>query len=225
MLRHLGCVLRRRFRPRADVSPAPFQFADPGPLRDGELELVPPHARHVDALLAAAAHPLTLAMEPHEPRVTRAQVMEYLAAAPGGRVPGDAERGRVPQYDFWMLAHDWPREPGGPPLPPLVRIGGTITLRIGATPGLELYYGHIGYHVYPPARGRHFAERACRLLLGLARRHGIRTVWITCNPDNAASRRTCERLGMQFVETLPVPKSDPLYARGEREKCRYRLDL
>jgi hypothetical protein len=30
---------------------------------------------------------------------------------------------------------------------------------------------------------------------------------------------------MQFVETVAVPQTDPLYARGEREKCRYRLEL
>jgi len=36
--------------------------------------------------------------------------------------------------------------------------------------------------------------------------------WITCNPDNLASRRTCERLGAIFVDTLG-------------SKCRYRLDL
>ena len=91
--------------------------------------------------------------------------------------------------------------------------------------GRLILMSHLGYHVYPPARGRHLAERACRLLSGLARRHGMRTLWITCDPANAASRRTCERLGMRYVETVPVPESDPLYARGEREKCRYRLEL
>lgn len=202
-----------------------FHFLDPGVLRDGELQLVAPHERWLDAILAATSHPMTLAMDPHEPRLSRQQIVDYLSAVPNGRFIGDRGKGRVPQYDFWMLLHDHPREPGGPPLPPPVRIGGTITLRVGRTPTLELYYGHVGYHVYPPARGRHFAERACRLLLSLARGHGLRTLWITCDPTNAASKRTCERLGMEFVETVKVPQADPLYARGEREKCRYRLAL
>jgi RimJ/RimL family protein N-acetyltransferase len=202
-----------------------FQFLEPGPLRDGELELVAPNARWAEHMLAAMNNPLTLAMEPHEPRVTREQLAAYFDAVPGGRLPGDAAKGRVPHYDFWMRLHDAPREPGGVPVPPPVRMGGTITLRVGTTPALERYYGHIGYHVFPPARGRHLAERACRLLLPLARRHGLRTLWITCDPANAASRRTCERLGMHFVETVAVPPTDPLYARGERAKCRYRLDL
>jgi RimJ/RimL family protein N-acetyltransferase len=209
----------------AHVFKRSFQFLDPGLLRDGELQLVAPHERFVDALLAAANNPLTLAMEPHEPRLARQQILDYLAALPGGRVPGDASAGRVPHYDFWMLLHDAPREPGGPVLPPPVRIAGTITLRVGSTPALEAYYGHVGYHVYPPARGHHYAERSCRLLLDLMRRHAMATLWITCDPQNIASRRTCERLGMEYVQTVRVPPSDPLYARGEREKCRYRLAL
>jgi predicted acetyltransferase len=202
-----------------------FQFLDPGPLRDGELQLVAPHGQLADLLLEAAHHPMTLAMEPHEPRLNPQQLADYLAAVPGGRLKGDPAAGRVPHYDFWMYVHDHPREPGGPPVPPPVRIAGTVTLRVGSTPAVERYYGHIGYHVYPPARGRGFAERSCRLLLGLARRHGIKTLWITCDPANAASRRTCERLGMRFVETVDVPQNDPLWARGERQKCRFRLEL
>ena len=200
-----------------------FQFLDPGVLRDRELELVAPHARFAEHMLAATNNALTLAMEPHEPRVTREQLAAYLESVPGGRLPADASKGRVPHYDFWMRLHDAPREPGGVAVPPPVRMAGTITLRVGSTPALERYYGHVGYHVFPPARGGHLAERACRLLLPLARRHGLRTLWITCDPTNAASRRTCERLGMQFVETVAVPQTDPLYARGEREKCRYRM--
>ena len=202
-----------------------FQFLDPGLLRDGELELVAPQERWLEAMLGATNHPVTLATEPNEPRVTRQQLSDYLAAVPGGRMQGDASKARVPHYDFWMLVHDHPREPGGVPVPPPLRVAGTITLRVGRGPALERYYGHVGYHVYPPARGRHYAERSCRLLLGLARRHGLRTLWITCNPANAASRRTCERLGMEFIETVDVPQTDPLYARGEHRKCRYRLDL
>ena len=76
-----------------------------------------------------------------------------------------------------------------------------------------------------PARGRHYAERACRLLLPLARAHGMQTLWITCNPENVASRRTCERLGASFIDVVALPANHMLYQRGERVKCRYRLDL
>lgn len=200
-----------------------FKFLDPGPLRDAELELVQPHPRLAEAMLAAVNHPVTLAMEPHESKLTRENLADYFAAVPRGWMMGDASR--VPYYDFWMYIHDFSRQPGAAPTSPPVRIGGTITLRIGQTPAIELYYGHIGYHVFAPARGRHFAERSCRLLLPLARCHGMTTLWITCDPDNIASNRTCERLGMHDVGVVQVPQSDPLYARGEREKRRYRLDL
>jgi tagatose 1,6-diphosphate aldolase len=88
-----------------------------------------------------------------------------------------------------------------------------------------MYAGNIGYGVYPPARGHHYAERACRLLLRLARAHGMKRLWITCNPDNIASKRTCERLGCTLGGIVTVPTGHPLYLRGDREKCRYWLDL
>ena len=197
----------------------PFRFIDPGPLVDGELELVQPQQRWVDDVVAACQHPLTRRHAPAESNTSRQRLLDFLAAAPLGRQPADPSRGWVPQYNFWMRLHDKLLRPA-----PL-RIAGGVSLRIGAGDSIELYYGHIGYHVYPPARGRHYAERACRLLLPLCRVHGLRTLWITCNPDNFASRRTCERLGMHFVNVVPVPETDPLFARGEREKCRYRLDL
>lgn len=145
--------------------------------------------------------------------------MDFLRAAPKGRQPADAQRSWVPSYHFWMRLH-----PVGNVAPP-VQIAGGITLRVGENEDLEKYAGHIGYGVYPPARGNHYAERAARMLLGLARAHQLKRIWITCNPDNLPSRRTCERLGCQFLEIVPVPSSHPLYLRGEKEKCRYWIDL
>ena len=57
------------------------------------------------------------------------------------------------------------------------------------------YFGHIGYHVDPPWRGHHYAARACALLAPLIAVAGKSSVVITADPDNFASRRTCERLG------------------------------
>jgi len=201
------------------VGDTPFRFIDPGPLVDGELELVSPDERWIDAVVAACQHPVTRRDAPSESHVTRQRLLDFLAVAPLGRQPADASKGWVPQYNYWMRLHDRLLRPA-----PL-RIAGGISVRIGYSDPIELYYGHIGYHVYPPARGHRYAERSCRLLLPLCRRHGLHTLWITCNPDNAPSRRTCERLGMHLAGVVPVPETDPLYARGEREKCRYRLDL
>ena len=196
-----------------------FRFHDPGRLVDGELELIEPSAAHLDDVLAACAHPLTVRDAPADAKTTRRQLRDFLAAAPRGRFHADPDKSWVPSYSFWMRLRDLP----GRPAP--VRIAGGCTLRVGYTDGIELYYGNVGYHVYPAARGRHYAERACRLLIPLFRRHGLRTLWITCDPDNWASRRTCERLGMTMVDIVSVPEDEPLYGRGETVKCRYRIAL
>jgi len=147
-----------------------FEFLDPGPLIDGDLELVLVEQR-----------------------------------------PADPARNRVPAYGFRM------RLPG-------VEEAGQITLRIGNPEHLVRYGGHLGYAVNPEHRGHHYAARACRLLLPLARQHGLQTIWITCNPDNWASRRTCELAGAVLVEIVDLPEDNDMYRKGERRKCRYRLE-
>jgi predicted acetyltransferase/protein associated with RNAse G/E len=127
--------------------------------------------------------------------------------------PGNPKINYVPAYHFKM-----------------VRMGedlqiGSIDLRIGNTYNLVMFGGHIGYRVEPEYRGHHYAARACKLLLPLARRHGLKTLWITCNPDNIASRRTCELAGAELVEIIDLPEDNDMYQEGERQKCRYRLDL
>lgn len=103
---------------------------------------------------------------------------------------------------------------------------GGIRLRVGNdAESLRLYCGHIGYDVRPEKRGRHFAERSVRLLVPLAHHHGVQELWITCNPENLASRRTCERLGMELIEVVRVPEHMEMFKCGDREKCRYGLML
>lgn len=102
---------------------------------------------------------------------------------------------------------------------------GRISVRIGVSDLLVQYAGQIGYHVVERFRGRRFAARSCQLLLPLCVAHGINPLWITCNPDNFPSRRTCEILGMELVEIVDLPKDTEMYRSGERKKCRYRLDL
>jgi tagatose 1,6-diphosphate aldolase len=130
------------------------------------------------------------------------------------RYPGNPQKGYVPGYVFHMVpaGRNW-------------IVMGRLSLRIGSTEHVEMYAGHIGYSVEPPYRGRRYAARSCRLVFPLALAHGINPVWITCNPENAPSRRTCEILGATLVEVVPVPPSDPLYAPDTRWKCRYRVDL
>ena len=204
-----------------------FPFLDASRLLtliDHELELVEPSPHLVTELYAACQHPLTCRDMPAMAHTTRDGLLSFLANNPGGRSAPIPERGIAPGYTFWMrLRHVLPLDPRLPPPP--VAMAGSISLRIGHSGNLDWFLGHLGYHVLPPARGRGFAERACRLLLPLARAHGHAHLWITCNPENAASRRTCERLGARFIDIVPVPPDNALYAQGDRFKCRYRLDL
>ena len=98
---------------------------------------------------------------------------------------------------------------------------GDIELRLGNDLDLKLYSGHIGYAVDPEFRGQRLAARSLLLLLPLARRHGFRELWITCDPDNYASRRTCERSGAVLQEVVAIPTSHLLYRLGLRHKCRF----
>lgn len=99
---------------------------------------------------------------------------------------------------------------------------GHIDLRLGYTWSLVRYGGHIGYGVAPEWRGSHFAGKACQLLRPLAQAHGLDVLWITCNPDNWPSRKTCEWLGATLVEIVDLPPDNDQYQEGERQKCRYR---
>jgi len=119
----------------------------------------------------------------------------------------------VPAYWFDI------REVGVP------EIIGKIDLRIGNTNHLVMYGGHIGYGIYPDYRGHHYAAKACKLIKQVALDHGMKTLWITCNPDNIASRRTCEILGLELVEIVNLPEDVDMYQKGDRKKCRYRWDL
>jgi tagatose 1,6-diphosphate aldolase len=99
---------------------------------------------------------------------------------------------------------------------------GNINLRLDATAAITRYAGHIGYEVFPEHRGRRYAAQAVRLLIPVAREHGIHTLWITCDPENTASRRTLELAGAEYVETVNVLYNHAIFA-GHPRKCRYRL--
>jgi len=120
---------------------------------------------------------------------------------------------RVPAYYFRMIHARSGEEVG------------SINLRVASTLHIELYAGHVGYGVHPAQRGHRYAARALRLLIPLAREHGLNSLWITCDPENIASRRSCEIAGAEFVEIVDVPETCIIHRSGHKQKCRYRLDL
>lgn len=98
------------------------------------------------------------------------------------------------------------------------RVIGRCDLRLGQTKTLDLA-GHIGYTIYVPYRGHHYAAKACQLLFKQAAYLKMKELIITCNTDNIASYRTCELAGCEFIETKLVPRDHILYAQGDREKA------
>jgi tagatose 1,6-diphosphate aldolase len=102
---------------------------------------------------------------------------------------------------------------------------GRINLRTETTRHIELYGGHIGYAVHEAHRGHHYAVRSVHLLLPLAQHLSIDPLWITCDPENLASRRTCELAGAELIEVVAISPDYAGYVFGQRQKCRYRLRL
>jgi predicted acetyltransferase len=129
------------------------------------------------------------------------------------KIPEYIEKGYVPSYEFDIR------------LPKKNKSIGRVSLRISNTRNLIMYGGHIGYAINEKYRGHRYAAKACNLIKPIALDHDLKTLWITCNPDNFASRRTCEILGCEFVEIVDLPEDSDMYRNGEKQKCRYRWDL
>jgi len=102
---------------------------------------------------------------------------------------------------------------------------GKINLRVSSAPHIERYAGHVGFSVHEAHRGHSYAARSVALLVPIANELGFAGFWITCDPENAASRRTLERVGAEYVETVDVPSDSIIFQSGHLRKCRYRLDL
>ncbi len=125
-------------------------------------------------------------------------------------VPADLVKGWVPAYHLSIRLRDSDQPVG------------QLRARIGYTDSLVKYAGHIGYGVDEPFRGHRYAARGCRLIGEIFQAHGMDVIWITNDPDNWASRRTCEILGCTLVEIVDIPPDHDMYAQGKRRACRYR---
>lgn len=131
-------------------------------------------------------------------------VLERTAAA-------NPERGWVPAYYFAIRNKDG------------VKIG-ECDLRVGHNEN-TYYGGNIGYSINEEYRGHHYAGKACLLLFELAKRHNMDYLIISCDPDNFASRKTCEYAGGKLSEIAELPEGNDMRSNGETEKCIYKFML
>lgn len=126
-------------------------------------------------------------------------------------VEGNVEKDWVPAYHFAICNKEGTKM-------------GVCDLRIGHND--KLYYGgNIGYRIEEEYRGNHYAGKACLLLFELAKMHHLNYVIITCNPDNVASRKTCEYAGGELLELVELPEDNDMRERGETSKCIFKFAL
>lgn len=128
-------------------------------------------------------------------------------------IPPNPVLQHVPAYEFEMRSVE-----GGVPM-------GELRFRVGDAENALRYPGHIGFEVKDEFRGRRYAARSLLLLLPFARAHGLTGVWLSCDPDNLASRRTCEIAGARLREIVEIPRTHDMYLKGMHVACRYLIDL
>ncbi|MCF7844961.1 MAG: GNAT family N-acetyltransferase [Kiritimatiellales bacterium] len=127
-------------------------------------------------------------------------------------IPANLEKNYVPSYAFDMIHSESGEKMGD------------INVRIGYNENIQ-FGGHIGYNVLQKFRGHHYATRSCKLVFPFIKNHGLTEIIITCNPDNTASRKTCEAAGGTLVKIVDLPEYNEQYQDGDRQKCIYKFDL
>lgn len=101
---------------------------------------------------------------------------------------------------------------------------GKISIRIGNN--YHSYYnGHIGYEIDKEYRGNNYAYKVCKLVLQVAKAHGMIELILTCDESNIPSYKTIEKLGADLIEIVKPPEDYFAY-REDMEKQRiYKLQL
>jgi predicted acetyltransferase len=136
-----------------------------------------------------------------------AEQVDREATGPMVVLPNGTRIRRLPGYRRWMWDGDF---------------CGVIGFRwqVGTDELPPHVLGHIGFAVVPWKRGRGYATRALALLLPEARAEGLRSVELTTDATNVASRRVIEANGGRLVEHFAKPAE-----YGGAASLRFRIDL
>ncbi len=104
------------------------------------------------------------------------------------------------------------------------RFIGRISMRIGSN--FHSYYnGNIGYEIEENFRGNNFAYKACKLVLPIAKAHGMNEIILTCDEDNIASYKTIEKSGGELIEITKPPENHFAYRDNMKKQRIYKLSL
>lgn len=101
---------------------------------------------------------------------------------------------------------------------------GKISIRIGDN--FHSYYnGHVGFEVDEEHRGNRYSLQALKLVLPVAKQHGMNSIYLTCRADNHASKRIIELSGAVHIEDIVPPKEYFAWYEGIEKTSIYRLEL
>ena len=101
---------------------------------------------------------------------------------------------------------------------------GKISFRIGNN--YHSYYnGNIGYEIDKEYRGNHYALKACKLVLKVAKYYNMDKIYLTCDFDNIASSRTIEKLGAKLLDEVKPPKNYVFYNENMAKQKIYELKI
>lgn len=101
---------------------------------------------------------------------------------------------------------------------------GKISIRIGNN--YHSYFnGHVGYEINATERGHHYSLEALRLVLPVARFHGMKNIYLTCKESNVASRRIIELAGAELIEVAKIPEDYFAWYPEIENHCIYQLGL
>lgn len=102
------------------------------------------------------------------------------------------------------------------------RFIGRISMRIDSN--FHSYYnGNIGYEIEENFRGKNYALKACKLVLPIAKAHGMNELFLTCDENNIPSYKTIERLGGELLEIVKPPKNYFAYRENMKKQRIYKL--
>jgi predicted acetyltransferase len=174
----------------------------PGGSANSPIELVEPSLQRLPGYIAAL-------QAGWSPNTTRDVSGEQLAAI---RKDAEAFIRDLARYEGGMVTlADGARAPRLPGRVLWIWDGdfcGSINFRF--VPGSEdlppYVSGHVGYAVVPWKRNRGYARQALHLLLPIARGLGLPRLLVTCDEDNAASRRVIAANGGVSAGEAPDPE-------------------
>lgn len=101
---------------------------------------------------------------------------------------------------------------------------GKISIRIGDN-AHSYWNGHVGYEIDPPYRGHRYSLEALKLVLPVAKHHGMSRILLTCNETNTASRKIIEAAGATLLEIAVPPETYFAWRPNMQKQCVYEMRL